>query len=51
MVTLYSGPWEESSELLKRHREEQESMKRKLGIALKRIEMMAAEVATMIILL
>ena len=47
MVTFYSGPWEENSQLLKSHREEQESMKRKLGIALKRIEMMAAEVGYM----
>ena len=44
MVGLYSVAWEEKSEGLKQRQQEQESLKRKLGIALKKIEMMAAEV-------
>lgn len=44
LVLLHSVPWEMRTEGLKRVRSDYESMQRKFNIALKKLEMMAAEV-------
>lgn len=44
LARLHSAPWEEKGEVLKRLRTDYESMQRQLNIALRKIEMMAAEV-------
>ena len=44
LVAEYSTPWEQKSKVLQTLRQDYESMQRQLGIALKKIEMMAAEV-------
>ena len=44
MVRLHSTPWEEKTEGLKKIRTDYENMQRRINIALKKIEMMSAEV-------
>ena len=44
LTLLHSSPWESKAESLKKIRSDYESMQRKLNIALKKLEMMAAEV-------
>ena len=44
LVLLHSSPWEKNAEGLKRIRSDYESMKRKLSIALKKLEIMGSEV-------
>ncbi len=45
MVKQHSTPWQERADSLKSIRSDYESMRNKLGIAVKRIELMAAEVS------
>lgn len=46
LAQLHSSPWETKAEGLKKIRSDYESMKRKLNIALKKMEMMSVEVST-----
>lgn len=43
-MQLHSTPWEKKAEGLKKIRSDYENMQRRLNIALKKIELMAAEV-------
>ena len=45
MTRLHSGSWEERAEGMKKIKSDYESMKRRLNIATKRIEMMSGEVS------
>ena len=44
LARVHSTSWEEKGEVMRKLRTDFESMQRQLSIALKRIEMMAAEV-------
>ena len=46
MTRLHSGSWEEKTEGMKKVKSDYESMRRRLNIATKRIEMMAGEVSS-----
>ena len=45
LTRQHSGSWEEKTESIKKVRSDYENMQRRLNIATKRIEMMAAEVS------